>query len=88
VPLVGCEGETLTQGLDNLDACVGQYAASGASFAKWRAALRIGKGGGPSEKAVEGNAVQLATYARICQVDAAAMQLQCCKERFNGRVCI
>lgn len=40
---------------------------SGARFAKWRAALKVGNGL-PSELAVETNAEQLARYAVVCQV--------------------
>ena len=39
----------------------------GARFAKWRAALKVGKHL-PSEAVVQKNAVQLAEYAAICQV--------------------
>jgi hypothetical protein len=67
VPLEGCPGETSTRGLDTLaEACRG-YAAAGARFAKWRAALKVGDGC-PSERCIEVNAQQLADYAAICQV--------------------
>ena len=66
-------GETATRGLDTLEADCRQYRRSGARFAKWRAALRIGDGL-PSEAAVQCNAEDLAQYAAIAQVWAP---LQC-----------
>lgn len=45
--LPGSDGETTTQGLDNLGARCQQYYKQGARFAKWRAVLRIaGREGG------------------------------------------
>jgi fructose-bisphosphate aldolase class I len=67
VPLEGCPGETSTRGLDGLHAACQGYAAAGARFAKWRAALKIGNGC-PTEQCIETNAAQLAEYAAICQV--------------------
>jgi len=40
---------------------------AGATFAKWRAVLKI-QPGGPSDAAVLRNAQELAEYAAICQV--------------------
>jgi fructose-bisphosphate aldolase class I len=39
--LPGSDGETTTQGLDNLGARCQQYYKQGARFAKWRAVVRI-----------------------------------------------
>ncbi|KAF5830624.1 fructose-bisphosphate aldolase class-I-domain-containing protein [Dunaliella salina] len=62
----GLEGETWTKGLENLAAAAKEYKAAGATFAKWRAVLRI-QPGGPSDAAVLRNAQELAKYAAICQ---------------------
>ena len=66
VPLAGTDGETTTQGLDDLDARCKQYKKDGADFAKWRCALKIGKGL-PSTLSMIENANVLARYASICQ---------------------
>lgn len=66
VPLAGTDGETTTQGLDDLDARCAKYKKDGADFAKWRCALKIGKGM-PSHLAILENANVLARYASICQ---------------------
>ena len=72
----GFEGETATKGLEGLGARLDRYKAMGASFAKWRAAIRIVKNVDSatgenvyevSALARETNALQLAAYARICQ---------------------
>lgn len=42
----------------------------GATFAKWRAALRVLPGRCPSDLAVRANAEQLAQYAEVCLVSA------------------
>jgi fructose-bisphosphate aldolase class I len=66
-------GETQTRGLDALPALVQEVAARGATFAKFRCALRMASDGasssssGPSEGAIDVNARQLAEYAAICQ---------------------
>ncbi|CAG9467263.1 unnamed protein product [Pedinophyceae sp. YPF-701] len=63
----GREGETHTKGLAGLyERCV-EYKKAGASFAKWRAALKVSPTDLPSEVAVETNAAELAEYAAICQ---------------------
>lgn len=64
----GREGETSTRGLEQLVEACRSYTAAGATFAKWRAALRVVEGSCPSEAAYETNASQLAQYAAICQV--------------------
>eukprot|EP00878_Enallax_costatus_P000798 GHUV01000922.1.p1 GENE.GHUV01000922.1~~GHUV01000922.1.p1 ORF type:complete len:403 (+),score=124.33 GHUV01000922.1:45-1253(+) len=67
-PLPGTDGETATQGLDNLGARCKEYYKQGARFAKWRAVLRIaGPGQGPSTTAIMENAHGLARYAQIAQ---------------------
>jgi fructose-bisphosphate aldolase class I len=66
VQLAGTDGETTTQGLDDLDARCAKYKKDGADFAKWRCALKIGKGM-PSQLAIIENANVLARYASICQ---------------------
>jgi fructose-bisphosphate aldolase class I len=65
-PIPGTNGESVTQGLDDLaDRCV-KYYKEGARFAKWRAVLKIGPNE-PSELAITENARNLARYAVICQ---------------------
>jgi len=66
VVLPGTNGETATQGLDDLGKRCAKYYADGARFAKWRAVLKIGNGQ-PSEMAILENAHGLARYAQICQ---------------------
>jgi fructose-bisphosphate aldolase class I len=67
-PIYGTNGETVTQGMDNLDAmCVKSYQA-GARFAKWRGVLQIGDGQ-PSEASIRLNTEALARYAAICQAN-------------------
>ncbi|CAL8466203.1 g5739 [Coccomyxa elongata] len=65
--LPGTDGETTTQGLDNLPARVQEYYKQGARFAKWRAVIKIGTPGTPSSMAVLENVHGLARYAQICQ---------------------
>lgn len=65
-PLAGAPGETVTEGLDGLDARLAEYAGLGARFAKWRAVISIGDRT-PSRWALEANAHALARYARACQ---------------------
>jgi fructose-bisphosphate aldolase class I len=62
----GTDGETTTQGLDNLGARMAEYYKQGARFAKWRAVLKIGEGC-PSTTAILENAHGLARYAQIAQ---------------------
>lgn len=60
--------EPQTKGLDGLLERCKQYAADGATFAKWRAVLRVDEGlGWPTEEAIELNARQLAQYASAAQ---------------------
>jgi len=64
--LFGSEGESTTQGLDDLDKRCKQYREDGCRFAKWRCVLKIGKNT-PSYQAIQENATVLARYASICQ---------------------
>jgi fructose-bisphosphate aldolase class I len=59
-------GEKITEGLDGLRERLGEYAAMGARFAKWRAVMVIGKDI-PSRSCLEANAHALARYAALCQ---------------------
>src|SRR5437870_7027885 len=45
-PLPGCPGELVTVGLDKLAERLKKYYERGARFAKWRAVIDIGSGGG------------------------------------------
>lgn len=65
--LMGTDGETVTQGHDDLLKRCQKYYAAGARFAKWRGVLKITDGGCPSELSVHANAEALARYASICQ---------------------
>jgi len=65
-PLALTPDETVTEGLDGLRERLADYAARGASFAKWRAALALNDTL-PSERAVGVNAHALARYAALCQ---------------------
>lgn len=67
--LPGTDGETTTQGLDNLGARCEAYYKQGARFAKWRAVLRITDTSGPSNQAILENAHGLARYAQIAQAN-------------------
>ncbi|CAA7409607.1 unnamed protein product [Spirodela intermedia] len=58
VELAGTDGETTTQGLDDLGKRCARYYEAGARFAKWRAVLKIGPGE-PSELAVQQNEIGL-----------------------------
>ncbi|KMZ58915.1 Fructose-bisphosphate aldolase [Zostera marina] len=66
VELSGTNGETTTQGLDNLGKRCKKYYDAGARFAKWRAVLKIGPTE-PSQLSIQENANGLARYAIICQ---------------------
>lgn len=65
-PLALAEGETVTEGLDELRERFAEYAALGARFAKWRATYSIGEQR-PSEVCVWTNAHALARYAALAQ---------------------
>uniref|UniRef100_A0A0P4W855 Fructose-bisphosphate aldolase n=1 Tax=Scylla olivacea TaxID=85551 RepID=A0A0P4W855_SCYOL len=68
VPLMGSEGESTTQGLDDLSQRCAQYKKDGCDFAKWRCVLKIGKNT-PSYQGMLENANVLARYASICQMN-------------------
>jgi len=68
VNLMGSEGESTTQGLDDLGARCAQYKKDGCDFAKWRCVLKIGKNT-PSYQSMLENANVLARYASICQMN-------------------
>jgi len=68
VPLMGSEGESTTQGLDDLSSRCAQYKKDGCDFAKWRCVLKIGKNT-PSYLGMLENANVLARYASICQMN-------------------
>jgi len=69
VPLHGCPGEVITEGLDGLGARLDEYYKLGARFAKWRAVIDIAAGTPPipSHTCLHTNAHALARYAAICQ---------------------
>jgi fructose-bisphosphate aldolase, class I len=68
-PIPGTDGETVTQGIDDLGKRCASYYAAGARFAKWRGVLRISDTGCPSELAIQENVTRLARYAAISQAN-------------------
>lgn len=66
VDLEGTNGETSTQGLNDLLERAKKYKSAGCKFAKWRNALKIGPNE-PSQLAIQDAAYLQARYARICQ---------------------
>ncbi|XP_073003231.1 fructose-bisphosphate aldolase 1, cytoplasmic-like [Typha latifolia] len=66
VELYGTNGETTSQGHDDLGKRCAKYYEAGARFAKWRAVLKISPNE-PSQLAINENASGLARYAIICQ---------------------
>ncbi|CAL9070101.1 unnamed protein product [Musa banksii] len=66
IELAGTNGETTTQGHDDLGKRCKKYYEAGARFAKWRAVLKIGSNE-PSQLAIDANANGLARYAIIRQ---------------------
>ena len=65
-PIEDCPGETVTAGLDGLNARLQDYAAMGAKFTKWRAVINIGAGI-PTDKCIDLNMQALAEYAKLAQ---------------------
>ena len=66
--LAGSNNEKITEGLDNLRDRIIAYKELGASFAKWRAVIKIDtKNSLPSNACLFANAHALARYASICQ---------------------
>lgn len=66
VDLPGFPGEKVSEGLDGLLDRMFMYANSGATFAKWRAAIAISENF-PTDECIGANTLSLARYARICQ---------------------
>ena len=66
VTLQGTNGESTTQGLDDLTKRCQAYYQAGCRFAKWRCVLKIGENE-PSPIAILENANVLARYASCCQ---------------------
>ena len=64
--LAGTSGELVTEGLDGLRERLADYKKLGATFAKWRAVITIGKDI-PSDYCIAANAHALARYAALCQ---------------------
>jgi fructose-bisphosphate aldolase class I len=64
--LAGSADEKVTEGLDGLRERLAEYKKLGATFAKWRAVITIGKGI-PSGYCIEANTHALARYAALCQ---------------------
>src|SRR3989339_923563 len=60
------QGETFTQGLDNLEERLLEYKKMGAAFAKWRAVYKVGENM-PSTTAIMANSIGLAQYALLSQ---------------------
>ncbi len=65
-PLALSDGELISEGLDGLAQRIAGYKAAGASFAKWRAVLKV-SAVLPSRNAISANTHALARYAAICQ---------------------
>merc|ERR1712187_541230 len=65
-PLMGTDGETTTQGIDDLGARCAEYYKMGCRFAKWRGVLKIGNNL-RSNIAGQERVWALARYASICQ---------------------
>jgi fructose-bisphosphate aldolase, class I len=64
--LAGAADELVTEGLDGLRERLAEYKKLGATFAKWRAVITIGKDI-PSQYCIDVNAHALARYAALCQ---------------------
>lgn len=64
--LAGAAGEQITEGLDGLRERLAEYKKLGATFAKWRAVITLGKDM-PSPYCIAANVHALARYAALCQ---------------------
>ena len=64
--LAGVAGEQVTEGLDGLRERLVEYKKLGATFAKWRAVINIGKDL-PTQYCIDVNVHALARYAALCQ---------------------
>jgi fructose-bisphosphate aldolase class 1 len=71
MPLAGCPGEMVTEGLDGLRARLEEYARLGARFAKWRAVITIGEDL-PSSTCIDANAHALAATRRCARKRASS----------------
>jgi fructose-bisphosphate aldolase class I len=65
-PLAGFDGETVTEGLDDLRDRLAEYRQMGAGFAKWRAVIHVDIAL-PTAACIDANAQALARYAALCQ---------------------
>lgn len=65
-PLPGFPGEQVSQGLDDLDERLDEYAGMGMQFTKWRSVIAIGEDI-PTDECIAANAHVLARYAGIVQ---------------------
>ncbi|MFZ2500573.1 MAG: class I fructose-bisphosphate aldolase [Minisyncoccia bacterium] len=70
-PMPGSPDEFITQGLLDLPERLAEYKKQGATFTKWRAAIRIDGDRLPTAQAIHENARRLATYAK--EVQSAGM---------------
>lgn len=87
--LPGSDGETTTQGLDNLGARCAQYYKQGARFAKWRAVMRIAGGWVGAWRAVmcaHGVSVAEACYHRPAREVVATALSNCEAPPYNQTV--
>lgn len=61
------DGETVTEGLRTLGSRLDRYRQTGATFAKWRAAIRVDKALQlPTKACIDENAKRMAAYAKAC----------------------
>lgn len=67
VPFDRSEVEEVTEGLEGLEDRLAEYKKFNATFAKWRAVIRIQGDEYPTQDAIVENASRLAVYARLCQ---------------------
>ena len=67
--------EKATEGLDGLSERMDTYEGMGARFAKWRAAFEISEST-PSDAVIALNAVTLARYASICQMNGVVPMVE------------
>ncbi len=65
-PVLESPQESLTKGLEHLEARLPEYFELGARFAKWRVAIPVSDSL-PTEGIVKENASRLAKYAQLCQ---------------------
>lgn len=75
VDIVEFPGEKISQGLDDLDERMWEYANLGAYFAKWRATVPIAQNT-PTEAVMVMNAMILARYASICQKEGVVPMVE------------